>query len=204
MGGFKLKTFFDGKPATVGHAYEMFVSALSASCVAYDIVDGKVVERFGNDNFTSMEKYAINTMQNAALDFVKDIVDVFKEDISVLYTENYYISLPFLAYMNSSKEVDKYPFGCVDFEDDLAINKKIKMTKVWQEELDLRNQYNMPSLLSMTKNNEGNFFHGNRLVYNSHVDLNGRSKIVRIIYYLLFDRETYKRRIDDIFHKKHK
>ena len=204
MGKFKLKTFFDGKPVTTGHAYEMLVSSLTASCIAYDIIDGKVVERFGNNKFSSMEKYAIETMQGAAMDFINDLCDTFKDDINILYTQNYYTGLPFLAYMSSSKEIDKYPFGCVDFEDDLVFNKKIKMNQVWQEELDLRNQYNMPSLLSLKANNDGNFVSGNRLVYNSHVDLNGRSKIVRIIYYLLFDRDTFKRRINDILKSKKK
>ena len=201
MGGFKLKTFFEAKPSTIGHAYEMLLSALAPSCIAYEIKDGKVVEKFEDYSVSSTVSWAINTMQGAAQEFVKNMCETFNEDIDVLMMQNYYAGLPFLAYMNSSKEIDKYPFSSVLFEDDLSIGGSQKMVRVWGDELKQKNQYNMPSLLNLKdKKDTEDFFTGNRLVYNSNINLEGHSKIMRLLFYILYDRETFNRRIDEIKH----
>lgn len=200
MGNFKLKTFFDGRPCTTGHAYELLVSAMAPSCVAYDIIDGKVVERFEKYSIGSIDEFSVSTMQNAAMDFVRDIAQIFGEDIDVLYFQNYYVGLPFMAYMNSSREVDKYPFNSVIFEDNLAIGEPTRMVRVWQDELKLRNQHTILALLNVSDNGIDNSFTGNRLVYNSNIDLQKQSKFKRLLFYILYDHETLKRRISEIKH----
>lgn len=200
MGKFKLKTFFDGRPCTTGHAYELLVSAMAPSCVAYDIVNDKVVERFEKYSIGSVDEFAVTTMQNAAMDFVRDIVDAFGDDIDILYFQNYYMGLPFMAFMNSSREIDKYPFSSVIFEDNLAIGEPLKMVRVWQDELMLRNQHTIPSLLNVSENGVDNYFTGNRLVYNSNIDLQKQNKIKRLLFYILYDRDTLKRRFSEIKH----
>ncbi len=200
MGNFKLKTFFDGRPCTTGHAYELLVSAMAPSCVAYDIIDNKVVERFEEYSISSIDEFSVTTMQNAAMDFVRDIAETFGEDIDILYFQNYYVGLPFMAYMNSSREIDKYPFNSVIFEDNLAIGEPTKMVRVWQDELMLRNQHTIPALLNVSDNGVDNCFTGNRLVYNSNIDLQKQSKFKRLLFYLLYDRDTLKRRISEIKH----
>ena len=200
MGNFKLKTFFDGKPSTTGHAYEMLLSALAPSCVAYDITDGKVKERFEDYSVSSTVSFAINTMQDAAFDFVNDICNLFGDDINILYSQNYYMGLPFLSYMNSSREIDKYPFNSVLFEDNLSMGSAKKMVRVWEDELKYRNQYNMPSLLNLRETNNDDFFTGNHLVYNSNIKLDKMSKFKRLLFYTLYDKDTLKRRISEIKH----
>ena len=41
----------------------------------------------------------------------------------------------------------------------------------------------------------------NKLIYNSNVDISKRNKLVRLIFYSLYDRETLKRRIGEITYK---
>lgn len=200
MGNFKLKTFFDGRPCTTGHAYELLLSALAPSCIAYDIVEDKVVPRFGEYQIKEIDQFAVKTMQNAAIDFIKDIADFFADDIDILYFQNYYMGLPFMAYMNSSKEIDKYPFSSVLFEDDFSMGIPKKMVRVWQDELMLRNQHTVHSLLNIKDDDNDNLFTGNRLVYNSNVDLQKQNKFKRLLFYLLYDRETLKRRFSEIRH----
>lgn len=81
MSNFKLKTFFDGKPSATGFAYESMLSALAPSCIGYDIKEGKVEPMFEKYNKTYQEEFIISIMQNAAIDFVKDITETFGEEI---------------------------------------------------------------------------------------------------------------------------
>ena len=200
MGKFKLKTFLDGKPSTTGHAYEMFISTLDASCINYDIVNDKVVERFDKYESISTVEFAINTMQNAAIDFVSDIFNIFGSDIDLLTFQNYYVSLPFLAYMNSAREIDRFPFSSTLFEDNLALGDPLKMVKIWKDELIAKNQYTISALMSMDSDVE-TFNISKRLNYNSNVDLNKKSKFLRLLFYILFDRETLRRRFDELTYK---
>ena len=200
IGGFKLKTFFDAKPTTTGHAYEMLLSALAPSCIGYDISGEEVSPIFEKYENTYTVEFAIKTMQDAAEDFVKDIVEIFGEEIDILYYQNYYISLPFMAYMNSSREIDKMPLSSVIFEDNVGLGEPLKMVKNWTQDLSVRNQATMENLFNID-NDVSEFLGENELVYNSTVDLKDRNKFVRLIYYTMFDRKTLSRRIGDICYK---
>ena len=200
IGGFKLKTFFDAKPTTTGHAYEMMLSALAPSCIGYDLSGDKVTPIFEKyENIYTVE-FAMTTMQKAAEDFVTDMVKIFKDDIDVIYYQNYYISLPFMAYINSSKEIDKMPFSSVIFEDNVGLGEPLKMVTNWTKDLSLRNQATMDNLFNID-NDISEFLGENELVYNSTVDLKDRNKFIRLIYYTLFDKKTLQRRIGDICYK---
>lgn len=200
IGGFKLKTFFDAKPTTTGHAYEMLLSALAPSCIGYDVSGTEVKPIFEKYENTYTVEFAIKTMQDAAEEFVKDVVDIFGEDIDILYYQNYYISLPFMAYMNSSREIDKMPLSSVIFEDNVGLGEPLKMVKNWTQDLSTRNQATMENLFNID-NDISEFLGENELVYNSTVDLKDRNKFVRLIYYTIFDRKTLSRRIGDICYK---
>lgn len=200
MGNFKLNIFFDGRPCATGHAYELLLSKMAPSCIAYDIVNDKVVPKFEEYSIHPISEFTVRTMQEAAISFVKEISSTFKADMDLLYFQNYYISIPFMAYMNSSKEIDKYPLHSVIFEDDLGIGEPTKMVRVWQDELMARNQHTIPALLNVSDEGLDNFFTGNHLVYNSNINLQNENKIKRLLFYVLFDRETLKRRISEIKH----
>lgn len=201
MCGFKLKTFFDGKPSATGFAYESMLSALAPSCTGYNIKENSVEPVFEKYNKTYQEEFIIGIMQNAAIEFVEDITNIFGNEIKELYYEKYYISLPIMAYINSSKEIDKSIFNAIYFEDDVRLKEPVKMTTEWNKELGYKNQRTMEKLI-----------YGGELVgignngyldYNRNPDLEHHSKPVRFIYYLLYDRETFKRRMRETF-KNHK
>lgn len=200
IGGFKLKTFFDGKPTTTGHAYEMLLSALAPSCIGYKITEDGVEPVFEEYSNTYAVRFAIETIQQAAMDFVTDIVEIYNEDINVLYYQNYYISLPYMAYLNSSREIDKAPFAAVRFEDGLGLGDDLSMVYSWTKDLSYHNQATMDVLYSID-NDIPIFNRQDELVYNSNVDLTNRNKFVRLIYYMLFDKATLNRRIGNVCYK---
>lgn len=201
MANFKLKTFFSGKPSATGFAYESMLSALAPSCIGYDIKTLDVKPIFEEYSKTYQEEFIISIMQNAAIEFVQDITNIFGEEIKELYYEKYYISLPIMAYINSSKEIDKSIFNAIYFEDDVRLNEPVKMTVEWNRELGFKNQRTMQELIYGGHSNNNN--HQGYLNYNAYPDLEHHSKPVRFIYYILYDRETFKRRMRETF-KNHK
>ena len=201
MASFKLKTFFSGKPSATGFAYESMVSALAPSCIGYNIKGNEVEPIFEKYDKTYQEEFIISIMQNAAIEFIQDITKIFGEEIKELYYEKYYVSLPVMAYINSAKEIDKSIFNAIYFEDDVRLNEPVKMTTEWNKELGYRNQRPMQELIyGGFSRNEG---YSGYLNYNRYPDLEHHSKPVRFIYYILYDRETFKRRMRETF-KNHK
>lgn len=195
MAGFKIETFFDGKPSVTGFAYETMLSALAPSCIGYNIKGEEVTPVFEKYNKTYQEEFVIGIMQDAAIEFVQDIVNIFGEEIKELYYENYYISLPIMSYINSATDMDKSLFDAIYFEDDVRLKEIVKMTTEWNKELKFKNQRTMNELVygGIVENREIGY-----LDYNRYPDLEHHSKPVRFIYYLLYDRETFKRRMREM------
>ena len=195
MKNFKLKTFFDGKPSATGFAYETMLSALAPSCIGYEI-EKEVKPVFEKYNKTYQEEFIISIMQNAAIEFVEYITKTFGNEIKELYYEKYYISLPMMSYINSAKEIDKSIFNAIYFEDDVRLKETVKMTTEWNKELEYKNQRNMQELMyggGMINANKSKY-----LDYNEYPDLEHHSKPIRFIYYILFDRNTLKRRMKEV------
>lgn len=200
VAGYKLNTYFDAKPAVTGFAYESIISELAPSTIGYDLTGEEVKPILEKNNKTYQEKYIISVMQNAAKQFINDILEIFGEDYKKLYYQDYYISLPFMSYINSSKTIDMLMFDSIGFEDTVR-SKEIKpITEDWLQERKYRNQRDMNSLIS-----GGNITVTNSsyLDYNNVIDLENHSKLVRLIFYALYDRPTFKRRIREVF-KNHK
>lgn len=192
---FKLKTFFRAKPTLTGNAYELLVSKTGPSCIGYD-VSGKVVKPiFEEYDYDYSVDGIVEIMQNAAIEFVNDMTTIFGQDIDILYYQNYYASLPIMAYFNATKMIDRIPLSSVEFEDDIGYGINRKMVDDMQNELNYKNQKTLDNLFSPIVSFDGD------LRYNPIVDLNGRNKFVRLIYYFLFDRSTIKRRIKEILRK---
>lgn len=200
MGHFKLKTFFPAKPTATGNAYELLFSKLAPSCISYSVNGEKVEPVFEKYENIYQVEYIVQTMQKAAIEFVKDIVETFGDDIEILYYQDYYISLPIMAYFNSAQRIDKQPLSAIEFEDDIRTGKRRKMIDDMQEDLDSKNQSSLEALFEKKNINFKEFSTGG-LNYNIAVDLSGRNKFIRLIYYILFDRKTLKRRIGEITYR---
>lgn len=196
VGNFKLKTYFEAKPTTTGNAYELLFSKLAPSCIGYNITEKGVEPVFEKYENSYQVEQMVGIMQKAAIEFVSDIINIFKQDTDILYYQDYYITLPIMSYFNSATRLDKRPLDAVEFEDTIRTNKREKMIDSMQEDLNHKNQrtindlYNNATIWNKSQK-------VGKLDYNPTVDLNGRNKFVRLMYYALFDRTTLKRRIRD-------
>ena len=193
--GYNLTTYFDAKPSVTGFAYESIISELAPSTIGYDFT-GDVKPILEKANKTYQERYVIGIIQNAAKQFVKDVLDIFGDEYKKLYYQDYYISLPFVAYINSSKPIDMLVFNSIGFEDTVRLKEIKPITEEWMKERGFRNQREMNALINIgpigVKNNS-------YLDYNNVVDLENHSKLVRLLFYALYDRPTFKRRMREIF-----
>lgn len=194
IAGYKLKTYFNAKPAVTGFAYESIISELAPSTIGYDFNSEKIKPIFEEEDKSYQEKYIIEMLQKSAMLFIKDIIEIFGKDFKKLYYQDYYMSLPFLAYLNSTNNLDISIFNAIGFEDTIRINGIRPMTEDWLKERERRNQHSMEYLLDGQKIKK---FKGN-LDYNYVVDLEKRNKFVRLLYYIIYDPKTFKRRIKEI------
>lgn len=181
-GNFELNTFFDGKPVVTGFGYELMISALAPSCIGYDVKGDKAKPVFEDYEDDYKVKFVIEKMQNAALEFVKDMVDIFGSDLKKMYFQKYYSTLPYLAYINSARDCDKILFNVIKFEDDVRSKTKLEMFDEWKRELDRKKQKDINGLLEQE-------------VDDIPDNVRCRGRIKRAIYYILFDRKVLKQKL---------
>lgn len=200
LGNFKLHTFFPAKPTATGNAYELIISKLSPSCIGYDLSSDEVKPIFEEYKKSYQEERIIEIMQSASLEFIKDMIDIFGTDIDMLYYQDYYISLPIMAYFNSANTKDKSPLCAIKFEDNIGLNVNSRMNELMTIDLASKNQQHLkdlkdcPFVLGKAAG-IGNY------EYNCMVDLNGKNKLARLWFYLQYDRPTFKRRCREIASK---
>ena len=83
-----------------------------------------------------METYIVSVIQNSALEYVKDVVNIFGEDIRQLYYQREDVSLAFEYYSAMSKIKDRKIFAYSDFEDDLGLGKSVNTFDFWNQQIE--------------------------------------------------------------------
>lgn len=195
VAGYNLKTYFDAKPAVTGFAYESIISELAPSTIGYNLTGEKVEPILEKNDKTYQERYIIGVIQNAAKQFVQDVLNIFGSDFNKLYYQDYYISLPFMSYINSSRPIDMLMFNSIGFEDTIRCKEIKPITEDWLKEREYRNQRNMNALTNIGQAVINNSY----LNYNNIVDLENHSKLARLLFYAIYDRSTFKRRMKEVF-----
>lgn len=165
--------------------YERHYFKCAPSCVEYKIDGENVTEVFESYSQEYQEKFLIKTIQNAALDFVNDMVSIFGVDLERLYYQKYYISMPYEMLLQSASTMDRRVMSVIDFEDDISGNHKISVTERWNKEIAWHNQHTLDDLLNMEP----------IVPIAQGVDLSNRSKFIKGIYYIMIDRYPLKEKV---------
>ena len=198
IGNFELNSFFGYKPTFTGNVRELVLSNTAPSCIGYNTERDKAVPIFEESNYEYKELTVINLIQKAALDFIEDVIKTFDEDIQRLDYQDYYISLPHEMYLQSPTEIDKKVLGCIYFEDDLRQDEHINVVDFWNNEIKKHNQYPIQQLISFKEFDLKT--HDEKIEEAKKILLKDRSRLIKLIYYLFFDRTTLKRRFREIFY----
>lgn len=193
LGNFGLYTFYDYKPKFTGLLREILFSKCAPSCIEYKVDGMTVTEVFESYSQSYQEKYLINTIQNASLDFIKDMISIFGIDLERMYYQNYYISMPYEMLLQSALPVDRKVMDAIVFEDDIRIAKSISVTEQWDKEILWHNQHSLTELLALKEQKD--------IIYG--VDLSKRSKLIKLVYYTLIDRVPLKAKVSGKL-KRHK
>lgn len=202
IGGFELNTFFDYKPTFTGNVRELVLSNTMPSCIGYNTESEKAFPIFEESIYEYKEIYTINSMQKAALDFIRDLISVFGNDIERMNYQDYYISLPHEMYLQSPTDIDKKVLSCIYFEDDLRADGHINVVDFWNDEIKNHNQHGVNELIDFS-----NYSRDSGKTYDEKIEeakfllLEKRSRPIKLIYYVFFDRVTLKRRFREIFGK---
>lgn len=175
-GKYQLNTFYSYRPVFTGTLREYILSDSAPSCKGYQKINDEVVPIFKE---TKEENYFLREImqliQQGACEFTKDLVAIFGNDIHNISFEKYYMSLPFEYYLHLSQPLDREIFKSLEFDEN--IGESLNMLNFWKSTLQNNNYY---------QTNE-NFMQS---FYNYTVK--GRSKFVKGLYYLFFDRVSLK------------
>lgn len=141
IGKLKLSTYFDYRPAITGVIRESLMSTADPSCIGYKVSENNEVSPvFEERQTTYKERFVFDVIQNEAMNFIKDLVNIFGSDIEILYYQKYYISLPHEMYIHSATELDQDVLRNVNFEDAVGLGDKIDAIHEWNREMKDKNQ----------------------------------------------------------------
>ena len=198
IGNFELNSFFDYKPTFTGNVRELVLSNTAPSCIGYDTSGNIATPIFEKSNYEYKELTVINLIQKAALDFINDLVTIFNQDLKRLDYQDYYISLPHEMYLQSPTNIDKQVLGCIYFEDDLRQDGHVNVVEFWNDEIWNHNQHPIHQLTCFDGTDLKT--HDQRIEEAKHLLLKDRSRLIKLIYYIFFDRVTLRRRFREIFY----
>lgn len=141
--------------------------------------------------------YALTTIQDAAKEFIIDILNLFNVNKELICCDMNYTSLPFKEYLKFYKWLDRLPILQITVDEYREIGESYKTTVSYNNESDeeiIKKLFNIDEYIE-------NYVEDTDLMYNAKIDLKDRNKFVRLIYYILFDKNTLKRRITEIKNK---
>lgn len=161
--GFELSYYYQDTPLVTGALRELIVSEYSASCIGYKIENNKVVPQF--EEFTPKYPNAIliERLQNAAVQFAKDLASLYGDDLWLLSFRDNDPSLVLEYYFNKGQIFDRWLFKIFEFEDDLNVGTLgMNLLDFWNMQIQTTNQNN-------NYNNPGEVFQPARLSFKDKV-----------------------------------
>lgn len=132
----KIRTLYPHSPFITGIMREQLMSELTPSCIGYAMNDGKFGPIFENKYSVNLQTWFVTTtMQKAAIDFVKDMVETFGKDIENLPYRFYDACMPLEYYLHFATNPDRDLFAGTLFEDDMGIGNHKSFVDFWNQEI---------------------------------------------------------------------
>lgn len=131
--GINIKTLYNYTPSITGSIREFSISETCPSCIGYDFEKQQPIFEEFNVNYSW--KYAIESMQNMALNFVKDMNSTFgiRDDFTARAMD---LSMPYEYLLHHTPWEDTNYFSACEFEDDLYEGKsKANLSNIWQRDM---------------------------------------------------------------------
>lgn len=183
--GVEIDCFYDYTPAITGSIREMLFSSQSPSCVGYS-TEGDVCPIFEEYSASFAERFAVDEVQRQALLFVSDMKALYSLSPELFSARPVDMSAPYEYLLSCKSPCDASYFGAVRFEDDVYHGRgDIALTEVWQGAQDYHRVLDMRAARPF----------GDVPDMSVGELLQNRSKLSRAIFFLLFDRRTFRRKL---------
>ena len=131
--GFSINLFYNHKPAITGVMREHLMMDMAPSTIGYDFDAEKPI--FDDYEIDYPSYIMTKIAQDAAVQFAKDINDLFGSDLDLLYSRSDDLSVPFEHYLHSSAPDDRQIFGNLTFEDNLGEGKVFNAVDFWNNDI---------------------------------------------------------------------
>ncbi|MDY3982837.1 MAG: hypothetical protein SOY70_02395 [Veillonellaceae bacterium] len=110
------------------------ISEDGPSCNKLVEKNGKIVPVFKKYESDYIQSYILYELHTSAIQFVEDVLKIFREDIFLLNYRKTDASLPFEYYLHCSKSIDRNLFSSFLFEDDMGIGRDISVLNFWNSQ----------------------------------------------------------------------
>ena len=140
IGGFRNKTMYDYKPDITGVIREHVFMKCAPSTIGYASSNGHITPLFEDFDMTFDVRFTTELLQDYALKFVQDMLDIFGDDLSQMYFRHEDATRPFEWWLQEGTLFDRSIFLTLEFEDDLGLGKKLNALDFWNQEIE-RTQY---------------------------------------------------------------
>ena len=175
---YKKYCFYDFSPCISGIVREIFLSELTPSCVGYTVEKGNLKFNFDKKHPLNYgEKYAIEEVERGALDFCKNMTDSFADRLCGFTFRSCDVSVAFENFFYNATEFDFSAFRNTWIEDKLFggyDKRSLYETLMWYSN-------NRPDKATVYIN----------------VPFVAKSRIGRILFYLIYDRKTFFRKLKE-------
>lgn len=129
--GFHTDCFYDYKPTMTGVIREHVFMKQAPSTIGYERRNGKLEPLFEAERFSATERIMTRMLQDAALDFVRDMCEIFEGYVNMLSYRKEDMSGAFEYYLHYSKYTDRKIFAGVIFEDEMGYGKAFSALDFW-------------------------------------------------------------------------
>lgn len=189
MANYDLNTFYDYKPTLTGTIRELLYSDINPSCIGYKKENNVVIPIFGNEEkYTNYNIEIISEIQNSALNFINDFTTTFGEYYDLIDINKFYLSMPYEYYLHYSKYYDNILIKNLIFYDN--INNELELSKFIDNEFAYyKEKYNKSVIYEDLISKE----EIRALADNGYGKL-PKNRIIRMLYYFLFDRDTLNKK----------
>lgn len=182
-----INKFYDFKPSFVGWIREIMLSKYDNGCIGFK-QNGDKFDLIYQKNFMCfLNKYLIDKIQNSSIQMVKDFLYFFGDFIEYINFNNLDFSFPLEYFLTLSNFDDRKYFSLLDFENKFDWNN---------------DNFNFDALEEWNKkykfwlNTETKNF-SSELAFFSQNDFNKMSKIMKLIFLILFKRNILPNVIND-------
>lgn len=117
IGNFTVHAFYPMVPKVSGLLREHLLSDYGPACVGFWEREGTVWPKLEPECKLYQDVFIIDTVQKAALQFVKDFTNTFREYEAYLPYSPFEISMPFEGYLNRLSYADRKIYSASYFED---------------------------------------------------------------------------------------